>query len=162
VETDTFRANRLSIAEYGLAERVVDINREGARLARETAADFATPDRPRFVAGSIGPSGFLPSASDPVLGRLTYAELADVFQEQAQGLIEGGVDLLLVETGQDLLEVKATIAGARRAMSAAGVRIPIQAQVTLDTSGRMLMGTDVSAAAVVLESLKVDVLGLNC
>lgn len=162
VETDTFRANRLSIAEYGLAERVVDINREGARLARETAADFATPDRPRFVAGSIGPSGFLPSASDPVLGRLTYAELADVFQEQAQGLIEGGVDLLLVETGQDLLEVKATIAGTRRAMSAAGVRIPIQVLVTLDTSGRMLMGTDVSAAAVVLESLKVDVLGLNC
>ncbi|MCK5650308.1 MAG: homocysteine S-methyltransferase family protein, partial [Gemmatimonadetes bacterium] len=162
VETDTFRANRLSIAEYGLGDQVVELNREAARIARETAADFATDERPRFVAGSMGPSGFLPSASDPALGRLTYAELADVFQEQAQGLIEGGVDLLLVETGQDLLEVKAAIAGARRAMAAVGVRLPIQAQVTLDTSGRMLMGTDVSAAAVVLESLKVDALGLNC
>ena len=162
VETNTFRANRLSVAEYGLGDRVVELNREAARIACETAGDFATAERPRFVAGSIGPSGFLPSASDPTLGRLTYGDLADVFQEQAQGLIEGGVDILLVETGQDILEVKASIAGARRAMSAAGVRIPIQAQVTLDTSGRMLMGTDISAAAVVLESLKVDVLGLNC
>ncbi len=162
IETDTFRTNRLSIAEYGLEDRVVDINRAAAVIAREVAGDFSTPDRPRFVAGSMGPSGYLPSTSDPTLGRITYDQLADAFAEQARGLVEGGVDVLLIETGQDILEMKAAVAGIRRHFREAGVWVPIQVQPTLDTSGRMLLGTDIEAALVTLEALRVEVIGLNC
>jgi 5-methyltetrahydrofolate--homocysteine methyltransferase len=162
IETNSFRANRFAIEEYGLSERVVELNRAAARIARAEADRFSTADRPRLVAGSIGPSGYLPSTSDPVLGSKTWADLESAFAEQARGLIEGGVDLLLVETSQDMLEVKAAVAGIRRAQAEAGVRLPIQAQVTLDTAGRMLLGTDVMAACVTLEALRVDVVGLNC
>ena len=162
VETNTFRANRLTLKEYGLQDRVLELNRAAASLARRTADRFATKDRPRFVAGSIGPSGFLPSTSDPTLGNITYAEIADVFAEQARGLVEGGADVLLIETSQDILEVKAQVAGIRRYFAESGEWRPIQAQVTLDTSGRMLLGTDIAAALVILESLNVDVIGLNC
>lgn len=162
VETNTFRANRLTLAEYGLQDRVVELNRAAAALARRVADAYSTPDRPRFVAGSIGPSGFLPSTSDPTLGAVTYDELAEVFREQARGLVEGGVDVLLIETSQDILEVKAQVAGIRRFFREAKVRIPVQVQVTLDTSGRMLLGTDIGAAMVILESLGVDAIGLNC
>ena len=162
VETNTFRANRLSVAEYGLQDQILELNRAAARLARQAADDHSTPDRPRFVAGSIGPSGYLPSTSDPTLGGIGFDELADVFAEQARGLIEGGVDVLLVETTQDILELKAAIAGIRHYLREAGTACPIQAQVTLDTSGRMLLGTDIEAALTILESLRVDVLGLNC
>jgi cobalamin-dependent methionine synthase I/methionine synthase I (cobalamin-dependent) len=163
VETDTFRSNRLTLGEYGLGDRVLEINRAAAEVARRACARFATEDRPRFVAGSIGPSGFLPSTSDPALGAMTYEELEDVFAEQARGLVEGGVDVLLIETSQDLLEVKAQVAGLRRALRELGRDdVAIQAQVTLDTSGRMLLGTDIAAAATVLEALRVDVIGLNC
>jgi 5-methyltetrahydrofolate--homocysteine methyltransferase len=162
LETNTFRSNRLTMREYGLQDRIIELNRTAARLARGVADRFATAERPRFVAGSIGPSGLLPSTSDPVLGNITYDELASVFAEQAQGLIEGGVDVLLIETSQDILEVKAAIAGIRQYMKSAGVSVPIQAQVTLDTSGRMLLGTDISAAMVILEALRVDIIGLNC
>ncbi|MGK7313564.1 MAG: homocysteine S-methyltransferase family protein [Candidatus Longimicrobiales bacterium M2_2A_002] len=169
VETDTFRANRLTLKEYGLDEKVVELNRAAAEVARRACERHATGDRPRFVAGSIGPSGFLPSTNDPSLGDMTYAELVDVFAEQATGLVEGGVDVLLIETSQDMLEVKAQVTGIRRALEALGrdgsgdaPRVPIQAQVTLDTSGRMLLGTDIGAAATVLEALRVDVIGLNC
>jgi 5-methyltetrahydrofolate--homocysteine methyltransferase len=112
LETDTFRSNRLTLREYGLHDRVLEINRAAASLARRVADRFATADRPRFVAGSIGPSGFLPSTSDPVLGNVTFAELVSVFGEQARGLVEGGVDVLLIETSQDILEVKAQIVGS--------------------------------------------------
>ncbi len=163
VETDTFRANRLTMGEYGLHDRVVELNRAAAALARRVCDRYATPDRPRFVAGSIGPSGFLPSTSDPSLGSMTYEELADVFAEQARGLLEGGVDVLLIETSQDMLEVKAQVAGLKRALAESGRDdVAVQAQVTLDTSGRMLLGTDIAAAATVLMSLGVDVMGLNC
>ncbi len=162
VETDTFRANRLTIAEYGLEGKVVEINRAAAAIAREVAGDYSTPDRPRFVAGSIGPSGYLPSTSDPSLGQVTYDQLADVFAEQARGLVEGGADLLIIETGQDILELKAAVAGARRCFREAGVWVPIQVQPTLDTSGRMLLGTDIAAALVTLEALRIDAIGLNC
>ncbi|MBI4540515.1 MAG: methionine synthase [Gemmatimonadetes bacterium] len=162
IETNTFRANHLTLREYGLEHRIVELNRAAAALARRVADAFSTPDRPRFVAGSIGPSGFLPSTSDPALGATTYDELADVFAEQARGLMEGGVDLLLIETSQDMLEVKAQVAGIRRHFHDARVWRPIQAQVTLDTSGRMLLGTDIGSAMVTLEALRVDVLGLNC
>lgn len=162
IETDSFRSNRLTLREYGLHDRVVELNRAAAALARRVADAFATAERPRFVAGSIGPSGYLPSTSDPALGNITYAELVDVFGEQARGLIEGGVDVLLIETSQDMLEVKAQVAGIRRAFRELGTALPIQAQVTLDPAGRMLLGTDIAAAAAVLEALRVDVIGLNC
>lgn len=162
VETDTFRANRLTLREYGLQDRVVELNRAAAALARRVAQQFSTADRPRFVAGSIGPSGYLPSTSDPTLGNITYDELADAFCEQAAGLVDGGVDVLLIETSQDLLEVKAQIAGIRRYFREANTVRPLQVQVTLDTSGRMLLGTDIAAATVTIEALGADVIGLNC
>ncbi|HUP88425.1 MAG TPA: methionine synthase, partial [Longimicrobiales bacterium] len=162
VETDTFRSNRLTLKEYDLHDRVIEINRTAATIARRTADKFATADRPRFVAGSIGPTGFLPSTSDPTLGNITYDEIADVFEEQARGLLEGGVDVLLIETSQDILEVKAQITGVRRALRELNINVPIQAQVTLDTSERMLLGTDIAAAMTIIESLRADVIGLNC
>jgi 5-methyltetrahydrofolate--homocysteine methyltransferase len=162
IETDSFRANRLTIAEYGLEDKVVEMNRAAAAIAREVAGDYSTPDRPRFVAGSIGPSGYLPSTSDPTLGRVTYDQLADAFGEQARGLVEGGADLLIIETGQDILELKAAVAGVRRYFREAHTWVPIQVQPTLDTSGRMLLGTDIEAALVTLEALRVDAIGLNC
>ncbi|HEX8696674.1 MAG TPA: methionine synthase [Longimicrobium sp.] len=163
LETDTFRSNRITLGEYGLQDQVREINVAAARLARGVADRFAARDgRPRFVAGSIGPSGFLPSASDPTLGNVTFAELVPVFAEQARALVEGGVDVLLVETSQDILEVKAAVFGCREAIREAGRPVALQVQVTLDTSGRMLLGTDIGAAMVTLESLHVDVLGLNC
>ncbi|UCC72487.1 MAG: homocysteine S-methyltransferase family protein, partial [Gemmatimonadota bacterium] len=154
--------NRLSVAEYGLSEKIAEMNEAAARVARAVADEYSTADRPRFVAGSIGPSGYLPSASDPTLGAISYDELAAVFREQAAGLIAGGVDLLLIETGQDILEMKAAVAGVRKALHDAGAWRPIQVQPTLDTSGRMLLGTNIEAALVTLEALRVDVIGLNC
>ena len=116
----------------------------------------------RFVAGSIGPSGKLPSSDDPDLSNITFDELSDIFYEQASGLVEGGADVLLVETSQDILEVRAAVVGIDRYFDEARVRIPLQAQVTLDTSGRMLFGTDIASALTTLESLPIDVIGLNC
>jgi 5-methyltetrahydrofolate--homocysteine methyltransferase len=162
LETDTFRSNRLTLREYDLHERVLEINRAAASLARRVADRFATPDRPRFVAGSIGPSGFLPSTSDPVLGNVTFDQLVEVFGEQARGLVEGGVDVLLIETSQDILEVKAQIVGIRRVLRDMGVNVPLQVQITLDTSGRMLLGTDIAASMAIIESMRADVIGLNC
>jgi 5-methyltetrahydrofolate--homocysteine methyltransferase len=162
LETDTFRSNRLTLREYGLHERVLEINRAAASLARRTADRFETADRPRYVAGSIGPSGLLPSTSDPVLGAITFDELVDVFAEQAQGLVEGGADVLLIETSQDILEVKAQMVGVRRTLHRLGVQVPLQVQVTLDTSGRMLLGTDIAAATVIIEAMRADAIGLNC
>ncbi|MGH7466803.1 MAG: methionine synthase [Longimicrobiales bacterium] len=162
LETNTFRSNPLTLREYALQDQVIEINRAAAQLARRVADKFSSSDRPRFVAGSIGPSGMLPSTSDPSLGNITYRELVSVFYQQAKGLVEGGADVLLVETSQDILEVKAQVTGIRRYLHEAGVSRPIQAQVTLDTSERMLLGTDIAAAMVILESLRVDVIGLNC
>lgn len=161
LETDTFRSNRLTLAEYGLGDRVIEINRAAASLARRLADEYSA-DHPRFVAGSIGPSGRLPSADDPELSNISFDELADVFREQAVGLIQGGVDLLLIETTQDILEAKAAITGLHRAFAETGTRLPVQVQVTLDTTGRMLLGTDIAAAVAILEGLEIDVIGLNC
>ncbi|HET7275794.1 MAG TPA: methionine synthase [Longimicrobiaceae bacterium] len=162
VETDTFRSNSITLGEYGLGDRVREINVAAARLARGVADRFSTPEKPRFVAGSIGPSGFLPSASDPTLGNITFDQLVPVFTEQARALVEGGVDVLVIETSQDILEVKALIFACRAAIMEADRPVALQAQVTLDTSGRMLLGTDIGAALTTLESLRVDVVGLNC
>jgi 5-methyltetrahydrofolate--homocysteine methyltransferase len=163
IETNTFRANRLTMAEYGLQKRVTEINRTAASLARQLADEFAAKTgQPRFVAGSIGPTGKLPSANDPELSNIPFDELADIFREQATGLLQGGVDLLLIETSQDILEVKAAITGIQKAFDETGIHLPIQAQVTLDTTGRMLLGTDMAAALTILEGLPIDVIGLNC
>jgi 5-methyltetrahydrofolate--homocysteine methyltransferase len=177
IETNTFRSNRITMKEYGLQDRVIEINETAAKLARRLADEYSGLDTaeghrsldhqspityPRFVAGSIGPSGKLPSADDPQLSDVTFDELADVFREQAVGLIRGGVDLLLIETSQDILEVKAAIVGIHKAFEETGVYLPIQAQVTLDTTGRMLLGTDINAALAILEGMGIDVIGLNC
>jgi 5-methyltetrahydrofolate--homocysteine methyltransferase len=173
IETDTFRSNRITMAEYKLQDRVIEINETAAKLARKLADEYSIIELrdsnhesrrsyPRFVAGSIGPSGKLPSTNDPELSNVSFDELVDVFREQAVGLIRGGVDVLLIETSQDILEVKASIIGCHKAMDETGVYLPLQAQVTLDTTGRMLLGTDVNAALAILEEMGIDVIGLNC
>jgi 5-methyltetrahydrofolate--homocysteine methyltransferase len=163
LETDTFRSNRITMAEYKLRDRVIEINETAAKLARRLADEYASRStQPRFVAGSIGPSGKLPSTSDPELSNVSFDELVDVFREQAVGLIRGGVDVLLIETSQDILEVKAAIIGCHKAMDETQIYLPLQAQITLDTTGRMLLGTDVNAALAILEDMGIDVIGLNC
>ena len=162
LETNTFRANRLTLNEFGLGDEVLKINHAAAQIARNIADEYSTDEQPRFIAGSIGPTGMLPSADDPDLSDITFDELVRIFQEQATGLIQGGVDLLLIETSQDLLEVKAVIEGIQRAFKETNSWLPIQAQVSLDTTGRMLLGTDITAALTILEKLPIDVIGLNC
>src|ERR687891_42106 len=157
VETDTFQASRLKLEEWGLAEHTLEINRKAAEIARKAAGEH------RFVAGSIGPTGHLPASDDPTLGKITFGELVTIFTEQSQGLLEGGADLLIIETAQDILEVKAAVFGAREAFATAGRSTPIQTSVSLlPNGGKMLLGTDISAALATLEALKVDVIGLNC
>ncbi len=160
--TCSFRANRITLKEYGLEDKVHAITLAAARLARQAADEFSTPSQPRFIIGTIGPTGKLPSADDPELSNISFDELADIAREQAVGLIEGGVDAVVLETSQDLLELKASIFGLQKAFIETGKRVPIQAQVTLDTTGRMLLGTDITAVAAVLERLPVEVIGLNC
>src|SRR4051812_7328382 len=162
VETCTFQSTPRRLEEWGLGDKVREINVAAARLARAACDKYATPEKPRFVAASMGPTGMLPSSSDPALGNISYGELSRNFHDQAAYLIEGGVDLLLIETSQDILEVKAAVAGIEQLFTEIGRRIPIQAQVTLDVSGRMLLGTDIASAMTTLESLGVDVIGLNC
>jgi 5-methyltetrahydrofolate--homocysteine methyltransferase len=162
VETDSFTASRLKLSEYGLADKTLEINRAAARIAREACDIYATRERPRFVAGSMGPTGMLVSSSDPVLSKIAFDELAEIYGEQARALAEGGVDLLLLETMQDLLELKAAIAGITREFARGMRRLPIQAQPTLITEGRMLLGTDIRAIRAVLDALPIDVIGLNC
>ena len=162
LETDSFTGSRLKLDEYGLGALTHEINLTAARIARRIADRYSTPEQPRFVAGSIGPTGMLPSSDDPLLSNITYQQLAEIFREQAAALLEGGVDVLIIETSQDMLEVRAAITGIRRAMQQAGRSVPIQAQVSLDTSGRMLLGTDIAAVMTTLAALRVDVIGLNC
>jgi 5-methyltetrahydrofolate--homocysteine methyltransferase len=157
VETDTFQASRLKLDEWGLADYTVEVNTKAAEIARKAAGES------RFVAGSIGPTGFLPASDDPTLGNISFAELVEVFTEQAEGLIDGGVDLLIIETAQDILEVKAAVFGARAAFKSSGKTLPIHASVSLlPNGGKMLLGTDVSAMLCTLEALTVSVVGLNC
>src|SRR6266513_3309834 len=162
IETDSFTASRLKLDEYGLGALTHEVNLTAARLARRIADSYSTSKLPRFVAGSIGPTGMLPSSNDPLLSNITYQQLAEIFQEQAAALLEGGVDVLLIETSQDILEVRAAITGIHRAMREVGRTVPIQAQVSLDTSGRMLLGTDIAAVMATLVALRVDIVGLNC
>ncbi len=157
VETDTFQASRLKLDEWGLADYTVEVNTKAAEIARKAAGEQ------RFVAGSIGPTGFLPASEDPTLGQISFRELVEVFAEQAAGLIDGGADLIIIETAQDILEVKAAIFGAREAFKSTGKTLPIHTSVSLlPNGGKMLLGTDISAVLCTLEALKVDVIGLNC
>jgi 5-methyltetrahydrofolate--homocysteine methyltransferase len=162
VETCTFQSTPHRLREWGIEPKTRELNVAAARLARAACDKFATPDKPRFVAGSIGPTGLLLSSNDPVLSNTTFAELEENYYTQAKYLVEGGVDVLLVETAQDILEVKAAIAGFERLFAELGRRVAVQAQVTLDTSGRMLLGTDIASAMTTLEALRIDVIGLNC
>src|SRR3954453_884306 len=162
VETCTFQSKPHRLREWGIEEKTRELNVAAGRLARAACDKYSTPDKPRFVAGSIGPTGMLLSSSDPILSKTTFAELEENYYVQAKYLVEGGVDVLLVETAQDILEMKAAVAGFERLFAEIGRRVPIQAQVTLDTSGRMLLGTDIASSLTTLEALPVDVIGLNC
>src|SRR3954468_6723344 len=157
VETDSFQGSRLKLEEWGLGEQTLEINRKAAEIARKAAGES------RFVAGSIGPTGFLPASTDPTLGNISFGRLVEVFAEQAQGLVEGGADLIMIETAQDILEVKAAIFGAREAFAKSGRRLPIQCSVSLlPNGGKMLLGTDIQAVLTTLTALEIDVIGLNC
>ncbi|MCK4852050.1 MAG: homocysteine S-methyltransferase family protein, partial [Candidatus Omnitrophica bacterium] len=162
IETNTFGGNALKLAEYGLSDRVFDLNRASVKLARDVADGFSTPSWPRYVIGTMGPTGKLPSSPDTVLGDITYGELKKVFYDQAAGIIAGGADALLIETAQDMLEMKAAVNAAKQALKDARKDLVIMAQFTLANNGRMLLGTEVSAVLAVIGYLGVDVIGINC
>ena len=157
VTTNSFGANLGNLGEYGIAERIAELSEASARLARAAADRWATPDRPRWVLGSMGPGTKLPT-----LGHTTFRELRDTYQVNAEGLLRGGADALIIETCQDLLQAKAAIIGARRAVAELAPDALIIAQVTIETTGTMLLGTEIGAALTALEPLGIDMLGLNC
>jgi 5-methyltetrahydrofolate--homocysteine methyltransferase len=163
VETNTFGSSRLKLDEYGIGHRTYEVNFKAAIVARRAAERFSTPAHPRFVAGSMGPTGMLPSSSDPALGNITADALERIFFEQARGLVEGGVDALIIETQQDMLELRAAVLAADAVRRECLRDVFIIAQPTLiDANGRMLLGTDISSAVATLERLPVDAIGLNC
>jgi 5-methyltetrahydrofolate--homocysteine methyltransferase len=157
ITTNTFGANLGNLGEYGIPERIYELSLAGAQLARAAAAEASTASHPRWVLGSIGPGTKLPT-----LGHVSYAELRDAYELNARGLLDGGADALIVETCQDLLQAKAAIVGARRAIQAADRDILLIGQVTIETTGSMLLGTEIGAALTALEPLGIDVIGLNC
>ncbi|WP_425571214.1 methionine synthase [Phytohabitans houttuyneae] len=157
VETNTFGANLAALGEYDIPHRIFELSEAGARIAREAADRFSTPERPRFVLGSIGPGTKLPT-----LGHAPYGALRDAYQQNAAGLIAGGADALIVETCQDLLQTKAAVIGVRRAAAEAGRAVPLICHVTVETTGTMLLGSEIGAALTALEPLGIDLIGLNC
>lgn len=157
VQTNSFGGSPLTLAEFDLQDQAEEINRRAAEIARAAADSFGTPDRPRFVLGSIGPGTRLPS-----LGHISYDELEGALSLQTRALIEGGVDGLLIETCQDMLQVKAAVNGAKRAREQTRRQVPIAVQVTVETTGTLLTGSDIAAAGTVLDALEVDIAGLNC
>ena len=157
VETNTFGANLANLGEYDIPERIFELAEAGAAVARRSADSWSTPERPRWVLGSVGPGTKLPS-----LGHAPYATLRDAYEQQVLGLVAGGADAVLIETSQDLLQTKAAVVGAKRALAASGVDLPVFAQVTVETTGTMLLGTEIGAALTALEPLGIDMIGLNC
>ena len=157
VETDTFGATRITLSEYDLEDKVVEINEKAARLAKEAAKKYSTADHPRFAIGSIGPGTKLPS-----LGHIEFDELKESYKEQVEGLLKGGVDVLLVETCQDLLQTKTAIIAIEECFVETGKRVPLMAQVTFEATGTMLLGSDMTAVIAALEMMPVDVIGMNC
>jgi 5-methyltetrahydrofolate--homocysteine methyltransferase len=157
VETNTFGANLSALGEYEIADRISELALAGAQIARASADSFSTPDHPRWVLGSVGPGTKLPT-----LGHLPFARLRDAYQLQVEAMLTGGVDAVLVETAQDLLQAKAAVLGARRAMTAVGREVPLITNVTVETTGTMLLGSEIGAALTSLEPLGIDLIGLNC
>jgi 5-methyltetrahydrofolate--homocysteine methyltransferase len=157
VETDTFSSTRIVMAEYDMQDQVHEVNLAAAKLACEVAASFSSNRRKRFVAGSMGPTTKLPS-----LGHIGFDAMAAAYTEQAVALIEGGVDVLLLETCQDILQAKAGLVGIFDALKKTGKNVPVQVQVTLEATGTMLLGTEIGAALTTLEMFDVAVIGMNC
>ena len=160
IETNTFGSNKLKLEEYGYGEKTVEWNKKIAQLAVEVTQEFT--DKPRYVIGTMGPSGFLPSSNDPSLGQKSLNEIREAYELQAEGLILGGVDALLIETSQDILEVKLAIEASHLAMKKTNKKIPLIANVTLDQYGKMLLGTNIQAAYTTVSDMGIDIFGLNC
>ncbi|MEO1591451.1 MAG: methionine synthase, partial [Cyanobacteria bacterium J06632_22] len=157
IETDTFGSSTFVLAEYGLQDQAYDLSRKAAELAKACTAEFSTPEKPRFVAGSMGPGTKLPT-----LGHITYDELLEAFTVQAEGLYDGGVDLFIIETCQDVLQIKAALNAVEAVFEQKGERRPIMVSVTMETTGTMLVGSDITAVVSILEPYNIDILGLNC
>lgn len=160
IETNTFGSNQIKLQEYGFGEETVSINKSAAELANRVVEKFANGKK--YVVGSMGPTGYLPSSSDPDLGNISLNKITDAFDLQAQGLILGGVDVLLIETSQDILEVKLAITGSFNAMEKTGKKVPIISNVTLDKYGKMLLGTNVQSAYTTVSDMGISAFGLNC
>src|SRR5437867_632742 len=157
IETNSFGGSEVVLTEFGIADKAYDVNKKAAELAKRLASDYSTPDKPRFVAGSIGPGTKLPT-----LGHITYCDLKDAYREQVRGLVDGGSDLLIVETCQDLLQTKAALAAIFEFFESSRRQVPVIAQVTIEAFGTMLMGTEIGAAVTALEPFPIDVIGMNC
>lgn len=157
IETDTFGAASIVLAEYDLADQAYILNKKAAELAKRLTAEYSTPEKPRFVAGSIGPTTKLPT-----LGHIDYDTMKDSFVEQANGLYDGGADLLIIETCQDVLQIKAALNAVEEVFQAKGERLPLMVSVTMEVQGTMLLGSEISAALTILERYPIDILGLNC
>ena len=160
IETNSFGSNKLKLDEYGFGDQTIEFNKKIAQLAVEVTLEFS--DKPRYVIGSMGPTGFLPSSNDPDLGQIPLDEIRNAFALQSEGLILGGVDALLIETSQDILEVKLAIEASHIAMKKTGKKIPIIANATLDQYGKMLLGTNIQAAYTTVSDMGIDLFGLNC
>jgi 5-methyltetrahydrofolate--homocysteine methyltransferase len=160
IETNTFGSNQIKLQEYGFGEKTVSINKLAAEVANNVTKEFANENK--YVVGSMGPTGYLPSSNDPDLGNIKLNTIIDAFDLQAEGLILGGVDVLLIETSQDILEVKLAITGSFSAMKRTGKKIPIISNVTLDKYGKMLLGTNIQSAYTTVSDMGISVFGLNC
>jgi len=160
IETNTFGSNQIKLQEYGFGEKTVSINKLAAELANNVIKEFA--NEKKYVGGSMGPTGYLPSSNDPDLGNINLNTITDAFDLQAEGLILGGVDVLLIETSQDILEVKLAITGSFNAMKRTGKKIPIISNVTLDKYGKMLLGTNIQSGYTTVSDMGISVFGLNC
>ena len=160
IETNTFGSNKIKLDEYGFGDKTVELNQKNAELARSVCDEFT--DRQRFVVGSMGPTGYLPSSNDPDLGQKPLSEIRQAFELQAEGLIQGGADALLIETSQDILEVKLAVEASHAAMEKTGKKVAVISNVTLDQYGKMLLGTNVQSAYTTISEMGIDIFGLNC
>ena len=160
IETNTFGSNKIKLDEYGFGEQTVELNKKNAELARSVCDEFS--DQQRFVVGSMGPTGYLPSSNDPDLGQKSLNEIREAFELQAEGLIQGTADALLIETSQDILEVKIAIEASHNAMKKIGTKVTLIGNVTLDQYGKMLLGTNIQSAYTTISEMGIDVFGLNC
>jgi len=160
IETNSFGSNKIKLDEYGFGDQTVDFNKKIATMASDVCQEYS--DKPRYVIGSMGPTGYLPSSNDPDLGQIPLDEILQAFELQAEGLILGGVDALLIETSQDILEVKLVIEACHNAIKKTGKKIPIISNTTLDQYGKMLLGTNIQSAYTTVSDMGIDVFGLNC